>query len=138
MDNTLTLPAPFSLTTTSKKGLLWTGRILSGLLTAFLAVDAVMKVIAIAPVVEASTKLGFAASSIQPIGLVLLVATILYAIPRTAVLGALGLTAYLGGATATMVHVGQPFIFPVVFGILAWVGLLLRRPQLRAIFLPTV
>ncbi|MEO8549287.1 MAG: DoxX family protein [Kofleriaceae bacterium] len=135
MDNTLALPASFS---TPTRSLLWTGRIISGLVTVFLAVDAAMKVIAIAPVIEASTKLGFAASAVQPIGLVLLIATVLYAIPRTAVLGALLVTAYLGGATATMVHAGQPFYFPVVFGILAWAGLVMRRPQLRAILFPSV
>jgi len=137
MDNTLTLPASLS-TPNPKKAALWTGRILTGLVAAFMAFDAAMKVIAIAPVVEASTKLGFAVSTIQPIGLTLLVVTILYAIPRTALIGALGLTAYLGGATATMVHVGQPFIFPVLFGLVAWAGLLLRRPQLRAILFHSI
>jgi len=136
MDNTLTLPASLS-TPNPKKAVLWTGRILSGLITAFMAVDAAMKVLAVAPVMEASTKLGFAANTIQPIGLTLLVVTILYAIPRTALVGALGLTAYLGGATATMVHVGQPFYFPVVVGILAWAGLLMRRPQLRTLLFPS-
>lgn len=137
MDNTLTLPASLS-TPNPTKAVLWTGRILSGLAIAFLAIDAAMKVIAIAPVVEASTKLGFSASAVQPIGLTLLVATILFAIPRTAVLGALFVTAYLGGATATMVHAGQPVYFPVVFGVAIWASLLMRRPQLRAILLPSI
>lgn len=130
MDHALTLPAALS-TAHPNKAALWTGRILSGLVAAFLAFDATMKVVAIAPVVEACTKLGFAISTIQPIGFTLLVITILYAVPRTALIGTLGLTAYLGGATATMVHVGQPFLFPVVLGLVAWAGLLLRRPQLR-------
>jgi hypothetical protein len=137
MNDTFTLPASLA-TPHPKKAALWTGRILTGLAAAFMAFDAAMKVIEIAPVVEACTKLGFAASTIQPIGLTLLVVTILYAIPRTALIGALGLTAYLGGATATMVHVGQPFIFPVLFGLVAWAGLLLRRPQLRAILFHSI
>lgn len=112
--------------------LLWTGRVISGLATAFLVFDAAMKLVAIAPVIEATTRLGYAASDVRPIGGVLLLATLLYAIPRTAVLGALFVTAYLGGATATMVHAGQPSYFPVIFGVVVWAGLVLRRPQLRA------
>jgi len=112
---------------------LWASRILSALLVAFFAFDAIMKVIAIAPVIEASTKLGYAVTAIRPLGLVLLLATVLFAVPRTAVLGALLLTAYLGGATATMVIAGQPFYFPVVFGVLVWTSLSMRRPALRTL-----
>jgi hypothetical protein len=137
MDNTLTLPGSLA-TPNPTKAVLWTGRILSGLAVAFLAVDAAMKVLAVAPVVEASTKLGFSASAVQPIGLALLVATILFAIPRTAVIGAMFVTTYLGGATATMVLAGQPIYFPIVFGVVVWASLLLRRPQLRAILLPSI
>ncbi len=116
------------------RGALWTGRILAGLLTAFFIWDAAMKAIGFQPVIEASTKLGYAVSDVRPIGIALLVATVLFAVPRTAVLGALVLTAYLGGATATMVHAGQPIYFPIVFGILVWTSLLLRRPTLRTLF----
>jgi DoxX-like family len=115
--------------------LVWTGRIISGLSIAFLLFDATMKLVAVAPVIEATTRLGYAASDVRPIGAVLLLATVLYAIPRTAVLGALFVTAYLGGATATMVHAGQPSYFPVIFGVVIWVGLVLRRPELRAFIL---
>jgi hypothetical protein len=118
-----------------KPGLLWTGRIISALVVAFLALDAAMKLAVLAPVVEATTRLGFATSTIRPIGAVLLVATLLFAIPRTAVAGALLVTAYLGGATATMVHAGQPIYFPVAMGVVLWAGLLMRRPQLRALLL---
>lgn len=108
----------------------WGGRVLSGLVALFFVWDAAMKVAAIQPVMEATTKLGFAPGVVQPLGLVLLAITVLYAIPRTATLGAVLLTAYLGGATATMVHVGQPFYFPVAFGVLVWAGLALRRPAI--------
>lgn len=125
MDNTLP-PIP-------NHRLVWTGRILSGLAIAFFVFDAAMKLIAIAPVVEATTKLGYTASDVRPIGAALLLATLLYAVPRTAVLGALFVTAYLGGATATMVHAGRASFFPIVFGVVVWAGLVMRRPQLRAL-----
>ncbi|MEO8842871.1 MAG: DoxX family protein [Kofleriaceae bacterium] len=127
MDNTLALPTSFP-----NNRLVWTGRIISGLTIAFFVFDAAMKLAAITPVVEASTRLGFAGSDVRPIGAVLMLATLLYAWPRTAVLGALFVTAYLGGATATMVHAGQASYFPVLCGVFVWAGLLMRRPQLRA------
>jgi len=129
MDNTLALPT--SSIPTNR--LVWTGRIISGLAVAFFVFDAAMKLVAIAPVVEATTRLGYAASDVRPIGAVLMLATLLYALPRTAVLGALFVTAYLGGAAATMVHAGQSALFPVVTGVIVWVGLVMRRPQLRAL-----
>jgi hypothetical protein len=110
--------------------LLWTGRILSGLLVAFFVIDGALKVVALGSVVEATTKLGYSVAAVRPMGAVLLIATVLYTLPRTAVLGALALTAYLGGATATMVLARQPFYFPVVFGVLVWASLAMRRPQL--------
>jgi len=87
----------------------------------------------IAPVRQAFVQLGFAESAILPIGVVLLVGTALYAIRQTSVLGAILLAAYLGGATVTHVHAGQPFYFPVVFGLLVWLGLYLRDARLRAL-----
>jgi len=112
----------------------WVGRILSGLAVAFLLFDAAMKVIAIAPVVEATTQLGYSASDVRPIGIVLLLATLLLALTRTAVLGAVFVTAYLGGAVATMVHEGRPMYFPIVIAAIVWIGLVLRRPQLLEVF----
>ena len=116
------------MTTPTSTKRLWAGRILSGLAVAFLFLDAGMKILALHPAVEASAKLGV--SDVRPIGVTLLIAALLYAVPRTAVIGALVLTAYLGGATATMVNAGQPFYFPVVFGAIIWIALVLRRPQL--------
>ena len=113
---------------------LWSGRILSGLPTLFLLFDGVTKLIKPQPVVAATTQLGYPESTIVGMGLVLLVCTILYVIPRTAVLGAVLLTGYLGGAVATHVRVGAPVfnvLFPVVFGILLWAGLWLRDRRLQ-------
>src|SRR5262249_12013242 len=89
------------------KAALWTGRVLSALPALFLLVDAGMKLVKPAFVVEATTRLGYAESTILPLGFVLLGSTVLYLIPRTAVLGAILLTGYLGGAVATHVFAGQ-------------------------------
>ena len=118
------------------KSALWAGRVVSGLPALFLLVDAGMKFVKPAFVVEATTKLGYPEASILPLGAVLLAATVLYLIPRTAVLGAVLLTGYLGGAVATHVFAGHgafEIVFPVVFGILLWTGLVLRRENLRSV-----
>jgi DoxX-like family len=118
--------------TYSHKGRL-TGRIISILCILFLLFDAIMKVIRERHSIEASAQLGWPEHLVQPIGIALLLSTILYAIPRTAFVGAILLTGYLGGATATMVRTGQPLYFAVAFGILVWVGLFLREPRLRGL-----
>ena len=87
-------------------------------------------------VVKTTVELGYAETVILPLGVVLLTCTILYLIPQTAVLGAILLTGYLGGAVATQVRAGQGLIgilFPVVLGILLWGGLVLREARLRAL-----
>src|SRR5262249_41521092 len=89
---------------TSSKGRLWTGRILTYILILFLLFDAITKAIKESHTVSSSEQMGWPVASLQPLGLVLLIITILYAIPRTAVLGAVLLTAWLGGATAEMVR----------------------------------
>lgn len=109
------------------------GRTLSGLVAAFLALDAGMKLVLVTPVVEATERLGYPIATARPLGLVLLASTILSLVPRTQVIGALLVTAYLGGATATHVRVGDPFWFPIVLGVLFWAGLVLRTPRLRAL-----
>ncbi len=93
-----------------------------------------MKLVKPAPVVEATVRLGYSESVIIPIGIVLLVCTVLYLIPRTYVLGAILLTGYLGGAVATHVRAGEPLfsiVFPIIFGVLIWLGLYLRDDRLR-------
>jgi hypothetical protein len=119
----------------SKKAL-WAGRILSVLPALFLLVDGIMKLIKPAPVVEATVQLGYPEGSIVGMGVVLLASTLLYLIPRTAILGAILLTGYLGGAVATHVRVGDNWfaiLFPVIFGALLWGGLFLRDERLRAL-----
>lgn len=114
-------------------GRLWTGGIITGLVVLFLAFDGVTKIIQVAPVVEASAKLGVAQSSLVGLGIVLLACTTIYGIPRTAVLGAILLTGYLGGAAAIHVRAGSgafPVAFSIAFGVLVWVGLVLREPRL--------
>jgi hypothetical protein len=118
------------------KKTLWAGRIVSGIPVLFLLVDAIMKVFPPDVVVKATVELGYQKSLIIPLGLVLLASTVLYIIPRTAVLGAILLTGYLGGAVATHVRVGADAfstIFPVIVGSLIWLGLYLRDERLRAL-----
>jgi hypothetical protein len=127
---------PIDETAPASKGRLWAGRIISLLPALFLLADAIGKLIKPAPVVQATVKLGYSESVIVPLGIVLLICTVLYLIPRTAVLGAILLTGYLGGAVATHVRVGESLFsisFAVIFGILLWLGLYLRDPVLGKI-----
>jgi hypothetical protein len=113
---------------------IWSGRVLSGLVSAFLLFDGTMKLFKPVVVVKTTVELGYPESSIVGIGLVLLVSTFLYIIPRTSVLGAILLTGYLGGAVATHVRVSAPLfniIFPIVFGAIIWGGLWLRDERVR-------
>lgn len=110
---------------------LWIGRLVSAAPVLMLVMSGVMKIARTEDVVK-----GFAdwpAGSAVMIGIVELACTIIYLIPRTAVLGAVLLTGYLGGATAVSVRMGAPFIVPVVFGVLVWGGLYWREPRLRAL-----
>ena len=120
----------------NSKAALWTGWIITTLVTLFMLFDAIMKIVKEAHSVEGSTQLGWPVEHIQDIGIALLISTILYAIPRTAILGAILLTGYLGGAAAVMVRAmmpGHPFLFPVVVGILAWAGIYFRDAKLRTL-----
>ena len=120
----------------SNKSLVWAGRILSALPVLFLLLDGVMKVVKPAFVVDATVQLGYPESVIVGLGLVLVACTILYLIPRTAVLGAILLTGYLGGAVATHVRVGGPLfsiLMPVILGAMLWGGLYLRDERVRSL-----
>jgi hypothetical protein len=122
---------------TESKGLLWVSRILSWLTILFMLFDAVGKFMMPPQVVEACRRLGFPISLAVSVGILLLVSTIIYAIPRTAVLGAVLLTGYLGGAVAIQMRAGSPTfetVFPVLFGVVAWAGIYLRDCKLRAVF----
>ena len=115
-------------------GMLWTGRIISGLVTAFFLLDAGMKLFPSKPVIDGTVGLGYNKSVIIPLGVVLLCCTILSVIPRTAVLGGLLLTAYLGGAVASNVRAQTPVFncaFPIIICTLLWIGMLLRDSRLR-------
>ena len=116
--------------------MLWAGRIMSGLPALFLLFGGVMNLVRPAFVVEGTVEMGYSEQVIRPLGIVLLVCTPLYLFPRTAVLGAILLTGYLGGAVATHVLHGDgpiQIFFPVVFGTLLWGGLVLRDPRLRSL-----
>jgi hypothetical protein len=128
-----TIAMPTTHTSISNKEL-WAGRILSGLAAAFLLLDGGMKLFKPVPVVKATVQLGYPESVIVGLGIVLLASTLLYLIPRTALLGAVLLTGYLGGAVATNVRVSGPLfniIFPVFFGAVLWGGLWFRDQRLR-------
>jgi hypothetical protein len=120
----------------SKKGV-WTGRVLSGLVVLFLIPDGIIKFIKPAPVVDAFAHLGWPLSLANTIGILLLICTAIYAIPRTSVLGAILLTGYLGGAVATHLRAGDPLfshvLFPTYLGAMLWLGLYLRDERLRAL-----
>ncbi len=109
---------------------------MSALPALFLLVDGVMKLFKPAVVVDATVKLGYPEGVIVGLGIVLTICTILYIIPLTSVLGAILLTAYMGGAVATHVRVGEgafSIVFPIIFGVLIWGGLHLREPRLRTL-----
>jgi hypothetical protein len=116
---------------------LWTGRVLSGLAAAFLLMDSVVKLLVIPAAIQGTTELGYQASVIRPLGVVTLILWVLYVYPRTAILGALLWTGYLGGAVATHVRVGNPLfshvLFPLYVAAFLWLGLWLRDARLRAL-----
>jgi hypothetical protein len=113
-----------------------TGRILSGLAVLFLTFDAGIKLLRLPAAVQGTTQLGYPAAVVLPIGLIATVLLILYVIPRTAVLGAILWTGYLGGAIATHVRVANPLfthvLFPIYVAVFIWAGLWLRDPRVRA------
>jgi hypothetical protein len=119
---------------------LWTGRILSGLVIAFLLFDAVGKLVPIKPVMEAMQYLGFKSTVelARGLGFLLLACTLLYAIPRTSLLGATLLTGFLGGAIAVHLRAGDAFFSQVLFGgyigCLLWAGLFLRNRNVWRLF----
>src|SRR5688500_17273770 len=106
----------------ASKLMLWSGRILSGLLVALLLFSAVMKLSQPADVLQEFGRLGYPDGLAVGIGIVELACVLIYLIPRTSVLGAILLTGYLGGATATHVRVGDPYFGPILIGVLLWLG----------------
>lgn len=113
------------------------GRILSGIAIVFLLVDTLGKLMRVRQVVEGTVNLGYPESAVLPIGVLLLVGVVLYAVPMTSVLGAIYLTGFLGGAVATHVRVGSPLLSHVLFAVyvaaFVWGGLALRNPRLLSL-----
>ena len=120
-------------------GQVWTGRILSGIAVAFLLFDAFGKLMRVAPVIEGTVKLGYPEGAVLPIGVLLLAGAVLYVIPQTKVLGAIYLTAYLGGAVASHYRLGNPLathvLFPVYVAAFIWGGLALRDARLLSLLI---
>jgi hypothetical protein len=121
-------------TVVTSRGMFRAGWALTGLVGLFLLVDGGARLAGFAPYVQGMTQFGYPASLAPWIGLVLLLSTIALLIPRTAVLGCILVTSYLGGAAATQVRMLEVwFLFPVVLGILSWAGLYLRDARVRAL-----
>ncbi len=120
-------------------GMIWIGRILSGLASVFFVMDAVMKLIQPQFVIEATRGIGWPADpvTLTILGCLLLISTALYLFRRTSVLGAILLTGYLGGAVASHARIGSPLfthdLFGVYLGLFVWGGLWLRDPRIRAL-----
>jgi DoxX-like family len=119
------------------KWMRWAGFALSGLVILFMLMDATMKLMQLPIVLETTTHIGWPITSVVPLGIVLLFCTALYAFPQTSVLGAVLLTAYLGGTVATHARIGSPIfshmLFGVYLGVMLWGGLYLRDDRLRAL-----
>jgi hypothetical protein len=117
----------------ASKKMYWAGWVVSILPVLMLLFSATMKFLQPAEMLEGLEKMGWKQDVMIALGIVEVACTIIYLIPKTSVLGAILLTGYLGGATATHVRIGDPFIFPILLGVLVWLGIYLRCGRLRAI-----
>lgn len=124
-----------SVTNEPSKRMTRVGWVLSGLVILLLLADSVGKLLKPEQVVKATLEMGYPESVLTSLGIVLLIATSLYAVPTTSFLGAILLTGYLGGAVATHVRLGSPLfshvLFPVYIGLAIWIGLYLRSESLK-------
>lgn len=127
------------MTQTVSSGRLWTGRVITGVIAAFLLMDVAMKFMKPPQVAAAFVRSGWPIDLSVPLGVILLISLAVYLIPRTSILGAILLTGYLGGAVASNLRLHEPLfsytLFPVYFGVLTWLALWLRDPRLSE-FLP--
>ncbi len=125
------------VTTESRRPARIVGIVITAVIAAFLVLDVAGKLTRPQAVVDSMASLGFPIGQATVMGIVLAVCLIVFLIPRTAVLGALGLTAYLGGAVTANMRIESPLfsttLFAVYLGVLVWVGLVLRRPELLAV-----
>jgi DoxX-like family len=133
--NTIASHAPASGETSSKAH--WAGLVMSGLAIAFLLFDAAIKLVPLSVVKETMAALGYPPGLERGLGVFTLICVLLYAVPRTAVLGAILLTGLFGGAMATHLRIGSPLfshlLFGLYLGLLVWGGLYLRDARLRAL-----
>ena len=128
----MTLAYETPLPATSKK-MVWAGRVVSVPPVLLLLFSASMKLMKVPQAVEGFAKYGYPAGAVPGLGIVELACTLAYVFPPTAVLGAILLTGYLGGATATHLRAGETYGGPIVVGVLLWLGLFLRDARLRAL-----
>ncbi len=120
----------------SSKATLWVGRVLTALPVVMLTFSALMKFSKSQQLLEEFARLGYPPSLAPTLGIVELACTIIYAVPRTSVLGAILLTGYLGGAVATHVRIEDPpmsIASPVIGGVIVWLGIYFRDARLRAL-----
>jgi hypothetical protein len=121
------------------KGRLWTARIMGAIFILFMLFDSVSKLFKPAVAVEGTVQLGFAEHHLVPLGVIGLICTILYVIPRTSVLGAVLLTGYFGGAMATHLRLDNPLfgyiLFPVYLAVLMWGALWLKDERVRRLLM---
>jgi hypothetical protein len=132
------MPTPAETAPISKPAL-WTGRVLSGLVTLFLLLDGGMKLVPLSIVTETMDKIGYGSSEslARSLGFITIACSVLYAIPPTSILGAILLTGYLGGAMASHLRIGSPLfshtLFGLYLGLMVWGGLWLRDRSLRGL-----
>jgi hypothetical protein len=129
-----TRPNPLAHAAPGRRASLWTARTIGGFVALFLLFDGAARLVRFAPYVEGTVRFGYPEEYASWIGLTLVISTLLYLVPRTAVLGAVLVTGYLGGAAAGHVRAEDPwFLFPVALGVLAWGALYLCDPRVRAL-----
>jgi hypothetical protein len=137
MDSALTAQLTPADSTEISRSRLWTGRIIAGIISAFMLFDAAIKFINPVQVREAFARTGWPVHLSPVLGAILLASTILWVVPRTSILGAILLTGYLGGAVAANLRLENPLftntLFPVYFGVLLWGSLWLRDPRIKAL-----
>ena len=125
-------------TTADPNPMLWTGRVLSGLFVAFMLMDLTMKLLDLKVVADTMAQMGWPTDKARLLGVLQLIGLGLYIYPRTAILGAVLVSAYLGGAVASHLRIDSPLfshiLFGVYLGVIAWAGLWLRDARLRALF----
>ena len=118
------------------KGILWTSYILQGIVVVMFLMGAVTNLMQTEMAVNGAVEMGYPKDTVLYLGIILLLSTILYAIPKTMFIGGILLTGWLGGAVATHIIHNDPLsntLFPIIFGIIVWVSLWLRNLKLRAL-----